>query len=212
LNLPAEKFLLPFLAALTWTVSAAAQEGAPSGENFYSLSYEYYGRAPYPITSRGARVGFLPAGGSEVEISHVRSEYSVLLTSFTFNETTLIMRSKAGSYIAFSGGLGYRQADLETNVFLRSEDPDLKPQAAVSEEFKAITVNFGLGCEIPLSRNFLLGFDLFSVSSPIYAIKKTDNFPDNSAEYEEDPKSLPFIRDGLGTSYQMARSFIKVRL
>lgn len=202
-----------FLLATTGFCSPlTGQEGTAASENMYSVAYEFYGRSPYPITSRGARISYLPAGGSEIEVSHVRSSYTVLMTDFQYRETSLTMKARSGRYITLTGGLGYRTANLTSDVSIRSADEAMTSRVTVEEDFRAITANFGLGCEYAVSRNFLLGFDLFSVSSPVYTIKKTDNFPDNSAEYEEDPKSLPFIRDGLGTSYQMVRSYIKVRL
>lgn len=177
-----------------------------------TASYEFYGRAPYPLIARGGRIGYLTNGGLETELAHIISNHSVLMTDFRYRETTLMVKSSTGQYAYVGAGIGYRQVNLSSEVFLQGDADNGNPRVPVREQYKALTANLVLGFEAVLGKHFVLGFDLFSISSPVYWIKRSNNFPDNSEDYEEDPKSLPFIKEGLGTSYQMARTFIKVRL
>ncbi len=75
-----------------------------------------------------------------------------------------------------------------------------------------LTGNATLGFEIPIFANVVIGSEVFGLSTPIYWLKKSSDYPINAASYEEDPKSYPYIRDGLKTNYHLVRSFVKVRL
>jgi len=206
--------LTVFLPLIAFQSTATADEGTGGNSNHtVSASYEFYGRAPYPGFSRGARVGYIFSNRQELGLSYVTAEQDLLLTSYQYNEYALMLSFWTSHYIYFGLGGGYRTVTINSQVFTQpAAENEATATHQVHEQYKMLTANSALGIEIPIFANLVIGAEIFGVSTPIHWFKKTSNFPDNAAEYEEDPKSYPYIRDGLKTNYHLIRSFVKVRL
>ena len=176
-------------------------------------AYEFYGRAPYPGYARGGRVGYIFSNRQEIGLSYVTSEQDLLLTAFSYSEYALMLSFPLNDYIYFGIGAGYRTVTIKSQVFTQSATSD-EPAVAqeVGEQYKMLTGNLLLGFEIPILANLVIGAEVFGLSSPVHWLKKSSDYPDNAADYEEDPKSYPYIRDGLKSNYHLLRSFVKVRL
>lgn len=196
------------------SVQARSQEA--SGENSEHsafAAFEFYGRAPYPGYARGGRAGYIFTNRQELYLSYVTSEQDLLLTSFSYNEYALMISFWLNDYIYFGMGGGHRTVTIKSQVFTEpavTTGPDVAQE--VTEHYKLLTGNVALGFEIPILANLVIGAEVFGLSSPIHWIKKSSDYPDNAAVYEEDPKSYPYVRDGLNSNYHLLRSFVKVRL
>jgi hypothetical protein len=203
--------LLPFIV---YSIEAKSQEttGGSSNQSVFA-AYEFYGRAPYPGNALGGRAGYIFSNRQELSLTYVTSKQDLLLTSFSYNEYALVLSFWLNEYIYLSIGGGHRTVTINSQVFTEpfvSGEPSVAQE--VSEIYKVLTGNMALGFEIPIFSNLVIGAEVFGLSSPIHWIKKSSNYPDNAADYEEDPKSYPYIRDGLKSNYHLMRSFVKVRL
>ena len=203
--------LLPLMGFSHQAVSQDAS-GENSDQTVFA-GYEFYGRAPYPGYARGGRAGYIFSNREELALTYVESKQDLLLTSFSYIEYALMLSFRLNDFIYFGIGAGHRTVTIDSQVFTEQSvsDQPTVPQK-VSEHYKMLTGNTTIGFEIPFLSNFVIGAEVFGLSSPLYWIKKSSDYPENAAVYEEDPKTFPYIRDGLKTNYHLLRSFVKVRL
>lgn len=191
--------------------NAQSEESGSVGS--YSAAYEFYGRTPYPLNSRGVRIGYAPQAASEIQMAYVWSSQKLLLTNYSYRECSLQLKQLLSSVIFWEIGAGIREVNIDSNVFLaKTDSEEIRTAAPVREEYQAISLSLGFGFEYQITANFLIGSSLFNLSSPIHWLKKSSNFPENADESEEDPKEFPYLRDGLRTNFQLLRTFIKVKL
>jgi hypothetical protein len=202
------------MTLVAYSSNAEAQDGTSSNsEHSVAAAYEFYGRAPYPAYARGGRVAYIFNNRQELSLSYIDAKQHVLLTSYRYSEYALMLSFWMNHYIYFTVGTGNRTVTIDAQVFVEPINTnDVAASQQVHAQYKMLTANAALGFEIPIFANFVIGTEIFGLSSPIHSLKKSSNYPENATEFEEDPKSYPYIRDGLRTNYHLMRSFVKVRL
>ncbi len=191
---------------------AQSEKVANKSSATFSAAYEFYGRTPYPVNSRGARIGYLVDSQTEIEVTYVRSAKNVLLSDYVFSEYSLLMKNWFSSFAYWGAGIGLREVEIKSTVSVSNSSAEEVQQQAINQKHQAVTANIGFGMEIPITKNILIGSDIFNISAPAYWTKKSNDFPDNAAGDEEDPNTYPFLKDGLRTNFHLLRTYIKVRL
>lgn len=195
---------LAILGALAPYARGAEAPEAASDETV-AVGFEFYGRAPYPVPSHGLRLGYLLGKGAMAQLTYVKSEKTVLMTDFKYQEYGL--RFVGGSILKFGVGLGLREVDLSYDVFV-AEDSEAHP---IRQRGQAVTGLGFFGLEIKLWDWLVVGTELFGVSVPLQWTKRSEAFPDSALETEENPEDFPYISGGFGTNYQLMRSYVEVR-
>lgn len=194
------------------TTRALAEGGAAGGPPMSSttigLGVESLGLAPYPMPSKGARLSVVTAPGREIEATYIEAEKTVLLAEVAFSEAELRYRAWLSDSVYVGLGIGYRDVTVAYDVFMADDAPD----EHVEEQHKMLTASAHFGAEYQVFGFVFVGIDLFGVSSPVKELNESDDFPEGAANYEEDPETYPYINSALGTSYHVARTYVKVRI
>ncbi len=185
-----------------------AQDAAGQGEtaSTAAVGVELTGRAPYPLSSRGARLAYALSPSQDIEITYVEAEKTVLLADFRFRELVLRHKIWLDPYVHCGYGVGLRDIDADYEVFVAGSSAN----QGVSEHHQAITGNVHFGVEFNPFSVFVIGSDLFGVSVPLRWLEHDDGFPPAAEEFEEDPKDA-YVSGGFKVSYHLIRTYLAVR-
>jgi hypothetical protein len=205
LHLPGA-FAVAFAMGLFGVTSAHGQGGGPSesSESRVSLGAEVFGRAPYPMTSRGGRIGYDWNSRSGIELAYFQAEQTVLLAEVKTSEADLTYKRMLNGIIHWSYGFGFRRIDLDYGLFVDESEERLD----VEERHEAVTVTSRFGFEIPLFFGIRIGCDPIGVSAPVKWTRREDNFPGEASDFEQDPKEFPFVSNAFKLNYQLVRSYV----
>lgn len=189
--------------------SVQAQDKATSGGGGGRIVVggEPYGRAPYPLTSQGARLGVSLSETRALTLTYVKSRHAILLSDFQFEEYQLRLDQKLGSIGVFGVGLGVRDVELNYDVFVEEE----ATAQSISERRQALIVGGHFGVEFELTDWLVFGSDLYSVTVPVRWLKGEDEYPAAAQAFEDDPKTYPYIKSGYGVCLQLARTYVALR-
>ena len=200
-------FLL--LGSIALPVQAQDTSGAGSGsggaESWFSA--EVYGRAPYPLNSRGLRLGHDLAEGREVELTYVVAQQKVLLSDFHVSEYELRMNTLIGSVAYWGLGVGVRDVALTYDVFVAEEGV----AQHIEEKAQGFTAHGHFGFKLPLASWLSVGTDLYGLSMPLFWTKHSGKYPDGAEDFEENPRDFPYVNSGFGLCFQMVRTYLRFR-
>ncbi len=199
--------VLAILGAVAPYARGADAPAAAAGDDTFAVGYEFYGRAPYPVASRGLRLGYFLGDDAIAQLTYVSSQKTVLMTDFRYQEYGLRYISGFSSVLKFGLGLGLREVDLKYDVFV-AEDTEAQ---SIHQRGQAVTGLGFFGLEIKLWDWLVVGSELFGVSVPLQWTRRSEAFPDSALEFEENPEEFPYISGGFGTNYQIMRSYVEVR-
>ncbi|MEZ4743335.1 MAG: hypothetical protein R3B45_12965 [Bdellovibrionota bacterium] len=197
-------FILFIFIQLVTATQLMASDAPKSSNKTISLTAEVIGLSPYPISSQGARIGYIFSGGSSLLVTYFQAKKEVLQANYRYEEYELRFVEPSSSIIQIGYGIGLRKIELNYSVSLI----DNEQREKLTEKFHALDANVHLGFEYPISDNFVFGSDLINLSYPFYWLKKDDRFPDNVEEFEEDPKGFPFIISGFKANLQLFRTYL----
>lgn len=200
-------FFVLLMGAFDQEVFAQSSDGVTSsGSNSSWIAIEPYGRSPYPLVSRGLRLGYQSGDGTEYELTYSDAVETVLLTDFRVSEYEIRLNNPVGSVAYWGYGLGFRKLELDYDVFA-TDETDARH---ISDQAGAITANAHFGIRVRLVSWFAVGSDLFSLSQPIHWTKQEDSYPGDADNFEENPHNFPYVKDSFKLSFQFARTYVRV--
>lgn len=184
--------------------------GRESAASPVYIAVEPFGWVPYPVQSQGLRVGIAAAsdgtGQDAYEAAYSTAKTKVLMANVEFSEMMFTRQFALWSsdLVYWAPAIGQRSVKLSYSVFVDDSTESL----AVDESSTMLAAGLTCGVKSALASGFLIGAELFGVSSAVMRLSQRGEFPGNAREFEDNPNDYPIVEQAIGTNYRLMRLYL----